>query len=921
VQAAIDAAVAAGGAGSIWIRQGTYTEDLTLYDDITIEGQESFIATIIGTHTPPAAGYFSFNNIRLQSATHVFSSAVAGTADLACSGCEFNLTNGYVYNLTNWTGGLHIHFCFDDISTDNGLVYNTGGSEVSINSSIVGAGTNVFTANGDVTIFSSTINSPFLFNGAGSSTITGGSRMLKNIETDDTHWLRIGMSTLSTGAAQAITHNSTTDLTLDTVILGSANAEVIGGTGTVIEIMVQFPNSNGIAATITESLAGVTRTAEMWAENIIRMEDTGFYEWDAAGPYFDDTTLGTFQLLVAGSGYIKDQRVTWAAQNINGLTAGSTWYIYIDSDGVIGKTNARTDALFVDNIVLFECMRDSTPITNNQVTVKENHPYAYQVGISNYQHNNIGPVIENVSNGANITLSGTQKISISGADVYSDHGLSTTIADSGGVGVSWYRYYTDGAGKWARQNYTDTFTGYWNNAGTATVLTTGKYGVYRLYVSKDNLNAATPTYYAVLNTAEYNNLAAAQTAIANGSISGISGELNLLELAQLGYIIYKESDSTIIEVNISKTTLRSTTSTSGASTANLVTTTVTNFDGILSAVDTNVQAALETIDDFGKDLTNNCVVVGNGNGNPLGVIGAGTTGELLVGATGADPAFASLAYGDFTFSNLTPATMTTLTVSNGDGDPASGAELLLGVGATAGDPYVNWQISATQSYAAGIDNSTAGDPWNLTNSSDPSSGDALMSLTSAGVITLFNDLDVSEGGTGVSTLTSHGILLGNGASDIQALAEATDGQIPIGSTGNNPTLATITAGSGVSVTNAAGSITVAASGGGMTWEEVTDATKNMVINTAYGANRGGGVTFTLPATAAVGTRLEIVGIAGNWALAQNAGQTVYVGDGNTTVGVGGSLTATDAGDCIRLVCISADTSFRIISMIGNITIA
>ena len=42
----------------------------------------------------------------------------------------------------------------------------------------------------------------------------------------------------------------------------------------------------------------------------------------------------------------------------------------------------------------------------------------------------------------------------------------------------------------------------------------------------------------------------------------------------------------------------------------------------------------------------------------------------------------------------------------------------------------------------------------------------------------------------------------------------TNGQLLIGSTGVNPVAATITAGSNITVTNGAGSITIAASGGG-----------------------------------------------------------------------------------------------------------
>jgi hypothetical protein len=72
-------------------------------------------------------------------------------------------------------------------------------------------------------------------------------------------------------------------------------------------------------------------------------------------------------------------------------------------------------------------------------------------------------------------------------------------------------------------------------------------------------------------------------------------------------------------------------------------------------------------------------------------------------------------------------------------------------------------------------------------------------------------LSVANGGTGAATLTDHGILLGSGTGAITPLGVASDGQLPIGSTGADPVLATITAGANVTVTNGAGSITVASS--------------------------------------------------------------------------------------------------------------
>lgn len=597
IQAAINAAVAEGGSASIWIRPGTYTENLTLYSTVDLEGADSTLSIIVGTHIPPTAGAVSFTRIGLNSGTHILSSAAAGTTKIIFSRCVFNLTNGYACNLTNWTGEIYFRYCLDN-SAQNGIVTNTAGAYVYMNHGILGQGsTNTMTANGNVLIFSMIVSCPILLNGTGTSQLMGASIFQNNIATAGTHFLKIAQSRISSGATQPITHNSATELTLDSVIVGTSNATAIGGAGSIKTINVNFPTSNVIAGTITTSLEGVTRTAEMWADNITRMNCTGFYSWAAAGPYFDDATLGTFKLLVGGTGYIKGKRVTWVAQNIAGMVAGNCYWIYIDSTGTIGKATARTDALYEDYIILFECLRNSTAPTNTQLTVKENHPYSFQTAAESYFHDIVGTVIENISNGANIGLNGTQKIQINGADELEDEGLDTTIPDSGGVGVTFHKYFTLAGGKWALYNTTDTFSGHYNNAGVVAALPAGRYGVYTLYVSKDNLNSTDPIYFAILDTATYTNTSGANTAISNGTCAKASNELVSLELAQLGYIIFRQSTNAIVQVTISKTTLKQTLSTGGTNTAALVNTSTTDFNGWLSTADTNVQSALDELDD------------------------------------------------------------------------------------------------------------------------------------------------------------------------------------------------------------------------------------------------------------------------------------------------------------------------------------
>jgi hypothetical protein len=76
----------------------------------------------------------------------------------------------------------------------------------------------------------------------------------------------------------------------------------------------------------------------------------------------------------------------------------------------------------------------------------------------------------------------------------------------------------------------------------------------------------------------------------------------------------------------------------------------------------------------------------------------------------------------------------------------------------------------------------------------------------------------SAGGTGTVTHTAGALALnqlvvGNASADVKVVA-ATDGQIPIGTTsGGTVTLATLTAGTGITVTNAAGAVTITATGG------------------------------------------------------------------------------------------------------------
>lgn len=309
-------------------------------------------------------------------------------------------------------------------------------------------------------------------------------------------------------------------------------------------------------------------------------------------------------------------------------------------------------------------------------------------------------------------------------------------------------------------------------------------------------------------------------------------------------------------------------------------------------------------------LTDHAVLVGSGVAavTPLAV---GATGTLLVGASGADPAFASSASGNFAFTNATPANPLFFSIENNDTDPGSYACVAVSAEPLGGDAFVLFEIdSATAYYSCGIDNSVAGDPWKLTNNVDPSSGDAIISTTSTGVITLFNDLDVTEGGTGVSSFTAYAVICGGttAAGDLQSIAS-------VGTAGQ------------VLTSNGAGALPTfqaAGGGGGLTWSAAT-ADTTIVVDNGYLTIHGTPATkliYTLPAASAVGKVFRIAGYtAGGWRIAQGAGQQIIFGSQATTAGAGGYLEFTNQYDAVECVCVVADTSWLVVSSLGNITVA
>lgn len=172
------------------------------------------------------------------------------------------------------------------------------------------------------------------------------------------------------------------------------------------------------------------------------------------------------------------------------------------------------------------------------------------------------------------------------------------------------------------------------------------------------------------------------------------------------------------------------------------------------------------------------------------------------------------------------------------------------------------------------------------------------------------------------TAANSAILASTSAGVPTWVGSLTNGQLLIGSTGATPVAAAITAGTNISVTNGAGSITIAATGaGGFTWVDQTSSSVTVAVNTGYVTDNGASlVTYTLPGTAALGSEIKIIGFsAGGWTLHQPASVLVHLGNQTTTTGTGGSLSSTNAFDCIDIICVVANTTWVVKSAVGNIT--
>lgn len=196
-----------------------------------------------------------------------------------------------------------------------------------------------------------------------------------------------------------------------------------------------------------------------------------------------------------------------------------------------------------------------------------------------------------------------------------------------------------------------------------------------------------------------------------------------------------------------------------------------------------------TADDLKAKLgtqTLNAFAIGAGTAAAITWVGPLTNGQLMIGSTGNPPV---------------PGTLTA----------GAGISITNGVGtitiAASGATPTTFTTDAGTATPAANNLEIKGKPGTPISTESPGAGTGKTVQIDLATVT------PAFGGTGVVNPTAHTLPVAEGASNFTFLGPLTNGQLLIGNTGNDPTPNTLTAGSGITITNGAGTITIASTAG------------------------------------------------------------------------------------------------------------
>lgn len=189
-----------------------------------------------------------------------------------------------------------------------------------------------------------------------------------------------------------------------------------------------------------------------------------------------------------------------------------------------------------------------------------------------------------------------------------------------------------------------------------------------------------------------------------------------------------------------------------------------------------------------------------------------------------------------------------------------------------------------------------------------------INIIGAGNITVSGNAGTNTETVTLIGTTNHALQVGNVSGSLTSLGVSTNGQLPIGSVGSNPVLATLTAGNGIAITNGAGSITIAAIGEGIVW---TDEAISFAAVVSNGYFITANATATLPAAPSQGDVVAFNVVSGSTTLTIQANTGQKIQFGNTASSTAGTLANTKQGDAVTLFFRAASSTWQSQNGIGG----
>jgi len=293
--------------------------------------------------------------------------------------------------------------------------------------------------------------------------------------------------------------------------------------------------------------------------------------------------------------------------------------------------------------------------------------------------------------------------------------------------------------------------------------------------------------------------------------------------------------------------------------------------------------------------TAHSLAVFEGSTAALTALGAATNGQLPIGSTGADPVLANITSSGGTITITNGAGTINLDVTAGTGvvetltgnsggalSPTAGNINTLGTGsitiAGAGSTLTS-QLTGLTNHNVLVGAGTA----TITKVAPSATSGVPLISQGAAADPIFGTAVVAGGGTGQTTLTNHGVLVGATTAAITQLSVGSNGQVLIGATAADPAFATLTSSdSSISFTTGANTLSLQVAGGSSVIKTITGNTGGAESPSSGNFNILGTGSITVAGTANTET-VQLTGIT-NHAIQIGAGTATLTQLGAGTTG-------------------------------------